>query len=261
MAPSDEPPASPKHTTRKNAGGVSRNGVLDPSGMSIEDIQKLVYELQVYRIELELQNEELRARQEELAQSRDRYLDLYDFAPSGYVTLDADTLIREANLMAAQLFGLRRSALVDRKLTEFVMPCSQDALYLHRQEVDRSGEKQSCELALRRDDGTLFAAQVVTVLTETWQGQNQERSQLYRCAITEIADRKSVDRAMGSQPEEQSSRKRQPGPLDRAIMGRELFIVELKVQVNELSRRLGLEAPYILDFLEDSDRHLPYSWE
>ncbi len=70
----------------------------DISGPLPEDVQKLVHELQVHQIELEMQNDELRGAQLALEQSRDRYLDLYDYAPVGYFTLDKDALILEANL-------------------------------------------------------------------------------------------------------------------------------------------------------------------
>ncbi len=64
-------------------------------GLSTENVQRLVHELQTHQIELEMQNEELRKAQIELEESRNRYSDLYDFAPISYFTFDKNGLILE----------------------------------------------------------------------------------------------------------------------------------------------------------------------
>jgi len=71
-----------------------------------EEAQKLVQELEVHQIELEMQNAELRRIQEELELSRNKYTELYDFAPVGYFTFDAHGLVLEVNHAGAQLLGI-----------------------------------------------------------------------------------------------------------------------------------------------------------
>ena len=98
---------------RKRAEELLRQKIADVkdiSGPLPEDVQKLVHELQVHQIELEMQNEDLRRAQLALEESRDRYLDLYDYAPVGYFTLDKNALILEANLSGAGLLGMERGS-------------------------------------------------------------------------------------------------------------------------------------------------------
>ena len=79
---------------------------------SHEEMLSLIHELQVHQIELEMQNDELRRTQLDLEAARDKYTDLYDFAPVGYFTIDEQGLIEEANLTAADLLSTDRQSLI-----------------------------------------------------------------------------------------------------------------------------------------------------
>jgi len=86
------------------------------------DPRRLVHELQVHQIELEIQNEELTQTLTEVNALRAKYLDLYDFAPVGYFTLDTKGNIVELNLRAAKMLGQERKLLAGRPLREFFDP-------------------------------------------------------------------------------------------------------------------------------------------
>jgi two-component system, cell cycle sensor histidine kinase and response regulator CckA len=113
---------------------------------------RLLHDLQVHQIELEIQNEELRRAEAALEASRARYFDLYDLAPVGYVTIGAGDRVLEANLTAAGLLGLTRSTLVGAPFTRFVEFDDRDAYYLHRRRLFTTRLPQVVVLRMRGDD-------------------------------------------------------------------------------------------------------------
>ena len=126
------------------------------------DLEALVHELQVSHIELELQNEELLRARQQLEASRDRYQELYDLAPVGYLRLDSEGRVLEANLTAAVLLGCQRGQLRGKRLSGLVDRSSQDDYARHRQEVLDRGETATCELRIRCGDGRTFWARMIT---------------------------------------------------------------------------------------------------
>ncbi len=107
-----------------------------------------IQDLQVHRLELELQNRELRDAQQALEESRDRYADLYDFAPVAYATIDRSGQITQMNLTAAQLLGVERGVALNLLLTARVPPADGLALLDSLARVLATGEAQSIELTL-----------------------------------------------------------------------------------------------------------------
>lgn len=115
-----------------------------------EDTAAIVHELRVHQIELETQNEELRSAQLELDTQREKYFELFDMAPVGYVTLGDDDIVGDANLTAAEALGVERQLLVGQPLSAFVLAPDRDVYYLQRGKLLETGEPQTCELRLRR---------------------------------------------------------------------------------------------------------------
>jgi PAS domain S-box-containing protein len=112
------------------------------------DARRLVHELQVHQIELEMQNEELERTRDDLEYAVAQFTDLYDHAPVGYLTLDAAGTIRRANFAAARLIGSERSLLAGRRFAAFVRPSDQSAVDLMLGRLHATSEPQSAELAL-----------------------------------------------------------------------------------------------------------------
>jgi PAS domain S-box-containing protein len=127
-------------------------------GLSLEQVRRMLHELQVHQIELEMQNEELRQSRTELEASHARYFDLFDLAPVGYFTLTEDVRILEANLTGGELLGVPRTKLLDRPFTRYILPDDQDIYYHHRRTVVEGGSQANCELRMVRADGSIFHA-------------------------------------------------------------------------------------------------------
>src|SRR5579872_3369125 len=112
------------------------------------DAAKLVHELQVHQIELEMQNEELRRSRAEVEAALKLYSELYDFAPVGYFTLARDGAIRQVNLTGARLLGVVRARLLGRRFALFVCDADRAALNALLVGALEGQAKESCEVEL-----------------------------------------------------------------------------------------------------------------
>jgi len=155
---------------------------------SPEAIGQMLHELHVHQIELEIQNEELRRAQEELEISRTRYFEIYDLAPVGYCSIDETGKILQANLCAAELFGVTRGVLVSQSFSRFILKEDQDRYYLLRKRLFDTHEPQWCDLHFVKDDGTPFWAQLAATLAYKDSG-----APILRVVLNDISERKRVE--------------------------------------------------------------------
>ena len=112
-------------------------------------MKRVLHELRVHQVELELQNEQLLETQVELDRERARYQDLYELAPVGYVTLDEAGCVVEANRAAYRLLRGEPASVLGSRLTAFVAAADQDTLYLFVRRALRQESPQTCEVRLR----------------------------------------------------------------------------------------------------------------
>lgn len=120
------------------------------------DEKKLLHELQVHKIELEMQNEELRHAVETAETALRKYTILYDLAPMGYLTLERDGTISELNFTAADMLGERRFSLVNNNIKIFI---NNDSLLVFNNFLEKvfdSKSKESCEAKLGNDNNHLY---------------------------------------------------------------------------------------------------------
>jgi PAS domain S-box-containing protein len=159
------------------------------SGISDDKTQMLIHELQVHQIELEMQNDELRNAQIEIEDSRTKYVELYDFAPVGYFTLDSKGMIVEANLAGATMLGIDRSLLLRNFFHQFVLPEFRDLFHYHFEKALSADTKESCELKLIKKDGTAFYASLESITARDDQGNPTH----CRVVISDITERKKAE--------------------------------------------------------------------
>ena len=112
------------------------------------DTQRLVQELQVHQIELEMQNEELQKARADMEAGLEKFSDLYDFAPVGYLTLDRDGAILEANLASSTLLGIERARLVKQRLQSSLSTADRLVFAAFLTRVFEGKGRESCELTL-----------------------------------------------------------------------------------------------------------------
>jgi PAS domain S-box-containing protein len=150
-----------------------------------DQTQRLLHELQVHRIELEMQNAELRHARDEVETALAKYTDLYDFAPVGYFTLDRLGNIRAANLTTAGLLGVERSRLIGRRFGQFIANDARPGFTAFLRKVFESRVKDVCEVALLHEGKTPLIVQIEAVSAVS--------GQECRVAVIEITDRKRAE--------------------------------------------------------------------
>ncbi len=163
--------------------------------LSPEDMQHLLHNLQVYQIELEMQNNQLRQTQQQLEESRAKYTALYDLAPVAYFTIAETGLILEANLTGANLLGVDSIALLKQSISRFMAGGSEDVFYLHRQQVLKTRTRQTCELKMVKQDGSQFYARLESVAVVEGEGEDSYERR-FRTAIIDITKPKQTEEAL-----------------------------------------------------------------
>jgi PAS domain S-box-containing protein len=162
--------------------------VLPLNETPIRSAEELLHELQVHQSELEMQNEELRRVQVELEESRDHFMDFYDFAPVGYITLTNKGIISEINFTGSALLGAERNKLIHRRFSPFVVTEDRDRWHMCLVNVFKYDNKFSCELALQCGDGARIYAQLNCI---RWQREGQDP--VARIVLTDITERKHIE--------------------------------------------------------------------
>ena len=172
---------------RSRGGSSTGHNLASPKA-----VDALLHEFEVHQIELEMQNEELRRTSEQLEASRDRFSELYDHAPVGYLTLGADGRIRQTSTAAAARLGVDRTDMIGHPLTRFIFADDQDIYYLHRKALYDTCRPRNCELRLLGADAAPFWVHLDAVLAEESPGDR-----VCHATLTDIDSRKRAEEEDG----------------------------------------------------------------
>lgn len=153
--------------------------------------QELLHQLQVHQIELEMQNEALRQSQLALEESRDRYIDFYDFSPVGYLTLTEQGLVTEINLTGASMLGMDRAKVLQHRFGSSVAAEDRDNWHRHFGSAMRLHGKLECDVALLRPDRSRIEVRL-NCLRQT----REDQTPVLRVVLTDISEHKRAQEAL-----------------------------------------------------------------
>ena len=249
--PMNNPPNPAAAKLRRLAEACAREQAPSPADLPAPppaDWQQTLHELRVHQIELEMQNAELHRAQAELTVAKDRYFDLYDLAPVGYLTLGDHGLILEVNLAAAALLGVPRKHLVRQQLARFISREDQDAYFLKRQQLFATGTPLRFDLRLVKPNGTTVWAHLRATAAREADG-----TPVARFVLSDITERKRADAAMQTahaELEQQvAERTAELSQANAALQANHLFARETL----RLARLAGWKANPHTDYLEWTD--------
>ena len=202
-------------------------------GRTEEDRQRLGHELQVHQIELEMQNDELRQSRAEVEAGLERYTELYDFAPVGYLTLSRDGAIRQVNLTGARLLGVERARLVGRRFGVLVAAPDRAGFKAFLEKVFVSQAKEVCEVALLKEGKGPLNVHITATVSQD--------GQECRVMIEDITERKQAEEALSAA--EETARQRlmeiedlyRNAPVGLCVLDRDLRYVRINERLAEIN--------------------------
>ncbi|MEI7526837.1 MAG: PAS domain-containing protein, partial [Mariniphaga sp.] len=174
---------------RERAKDELRRGKKIDTSLYETDLKVLVEELSIYQIELEHQNQELIHSQDEIQQSNDRYLDLFDNAPVGYLLVDLYGVIKDINQTACVLLESGKNDYIDKKITKIIHQDFQDVYYKYFRTLINKKPNEPCDIKIQKPDNIYFYARV----KGTRLSQSASTDPELRLAIIDVSIQKEME--------------------------------------------------------------------
>lgn len=238
------------------AGAPVRDEHVDTGRILPEvEMRRLVQELEVHQLELEMQNEELREVQKELEKSRNAYAELYDFAPAGYFSFDRQGLVRSVNLPGAQLLGLERQRLLGKPMSLWIADADgRERFSRHCENVLRREGDYICEIWLQRSDGVKFFARLRSVAKDPGEGTIGD----IRSMIVDVTEQIQLETAL-QDAHDQLERKVEKRTQD-LLLANERLVKEIseRMDMEDALRRAFREIKLLKDRLQAENIYLQH---
>src|SRR6266850_5195138 len=157
------------------------------------DVQEILQDLHVHQEEVRVQNEQLMEMKHSLERSRDRFIDLYDFAPIAYITLDGNGVVLDINLTGATLLQLERSHVIGTPFLCYVDETNRPSFLNHMRRCRENGngpQGVTSEIQLMGRDGRRFPAQL---LSRPSPGEGGNGQPIFRTAVTDMSEWKRAE--------------------------------------------------------------------
>ena len=195
------------------------------------EILKLIHELEVHQIELKMQNEEIALAKNHAEAVSEKYIGLYDFAPSGYFTLSKEGRIFELNLSGSLMLGRERSHLKNNSFLYYVSSDTREIFVNFLDKLFSSYIIETCEVAISLYGKSPIYVHLTGIATQVEAN----------CFITavDITERKKSEEELHQKIDELLR-------FHNLTVGRELAMIELKKEVNEMLKNLGQEEKYVI---------------
>ncbi len=183
---------------REKAEAVVRQMQQERGDFTAEEVKRLLHDLQVHQVELEMQNEELRKTQRDLETSRDRYSQLYNQAPVGYLTIDANGIILQANQTIAQMLSVDPGDMPRKPFSSFIDPTDRDVFFARFRAFYKRPSDKSMEIRLICRGGPLLHAKLEGRVMEPPGAQPRREGEtgLLLVSVTDITERVMAEEAL-----------------------------------------------------------------
>ncbi|MBW2431724.1 MAG: PAS domain S-box protein [Deltaproteobacteria bacterium] len=188
------------HTLRKWAEEKMAAGDKSLKDMSAPEMSKLIHELHIHQVELEMQNEELRKSQAETERSRKAYQDLWELSPAGYLIVDVAGRVTAANRASLKLFGRPENALLNERFITLVAPENQVPVHLMLERAVERGIAKRQEVRIIRPDGAVH----ICLLEVRSLGGEPGREQI-QAVLTDITPQKRAEDELRTNEQEKKA--------------------------------------------------------